>query len=87
MTCSGPFVAEVLAYLADCRAFPWLDRTHHPTEKGAVKLIFHRTADEEDQIKAAFRSVAPAIPAPGPQDQASLIPLVIAGEDPDGTPA
>jgi hypothetical protein len=81
------FTAEARAYLADCAAYPWLDRTYHPTEAGAVKLIGHRTSEEEDQIKAAFRSVAPAIAAPGPPDRAALIPLAIAGEDPDDIPA
>jgi hypothetical protein len=87
MTGGGPFGAEVRAYLDDCAAYPWLDRAYHPTEDGAVKLIPHRTKDEEDQIKAALRSVAPAIATPGPQDRAVLIPLAIAGEDPDDTPA
>jgi hypothetical protein len=82
-----PFGAEVRAYLAECRAYPWLDRTYHPTEDGAVKLITHRTKDQEEQIKATFRSVAPAIATPGPQDRAALIPLAIAGEDPDDIPA
>ena len=79
-----PFSAEVRAYLADCRAWTQLDRTYHPTEEGAVKLIWHRGPEEAEQIKAAFRSVAPAIATPGPQDRAALIQqLAIAGEDPD----
>ena len=82
-----PFGAQVRAYLADCAAHPWLDRTYHPTEAGAVKLIGHRSPDDEDQIKAAFRSVAPAIAAPGPPDRVALIPLAITGEDPDDIPA
>ena len=87
MTEDVPFGAEVRAYLADCRAYPWIDRAYHPTEAGAVKLIGYRSPEEEDQIKATFRSVAPAIPAPGPQDRAALIQLAIAGEDPDDIPA
>jgi hypothetical protein len=87
MTAEAAFTAEARAYLADCAAYPWLDPKYHPTEAGAVKLIAHRTSEEEDQIKAAFRSVAPAIPAPGPPDRAVLTPLAIAGEDPDETPA
>jgi hypothetical protein len=82
-----PFGAEVAAYLADCLAFPWLDPAHHPTEKGAVNMIYHRDQDEKDQIKAAFWSAAPATATPGPQDRAVLTPLAIAGEDPDDTPA
>ena len=82
-----PFGAQVRAYLADCGAVPWLDRGHHPTEEGAVKLIWHRGPDEADQIRAAFRSVAPAIAAPGPPDRAVLIPLGSAGDNPDDTPA
>lgn len=87
MTGDVPFGAEVRAYLADCRACPWIDPAYHPTEAGAVKVIAHRNSEEENQIKAAFRSVAPAIAAPGPPDRAALIQLEIAGEDPDDIPA
>lgn len=60
-----PFAAEVAAYLADCAASPVrLDPAYHPTEGGAVKLVFHRrhhdpAADQaaEDQIRAAFRAL------------------------------
>lgn len=81
------FGAQVRAYLADCARYGWIDRAYHPTEAGAAKLIWHRTPEDEEHIKAAFRSVAPATATPGPPDRAALIPLAIAGEDPDDTPA
>lgn len=60
-----PFTAEIAAYLADCAASPVrLDPAYHPTEDGAVKLVFHRrrhdpAADQraEDQIRATFRAL------------------------------
>jgi hypothetical protein len=73
-----PFAGEVAAYLASCAASPVpLDPAYHPTQAGAVKLIFHRrhrdkTADQraEAQIRAAFRALTapPARRAALPDD-------------------
>lgn len=60
-----PFAAEVAAYLADCASSPVsLDPAYHPTEAGALKLIFHRrhldkAADQlaANQIRDAFRAL------------------------------
>lgn len=76
-----PYETEVRDYLADCARLPGLDPRHHPTEDGAVKLIWHRgSPDEADRIRATFRTMAtrpkrvvPAIPPPGPQDQGALL--------------
>jgi hypothetical protein len=55
----GPFSTEVGQYLADCAAHArLLDSAYHPTEDGAVKLIWHRSPDQADQIRAAFRAAA-----------------------------
>jgi len=49
----------VLAYLADCRAAPWLDPAYHPTEAGALKAVFHRARAEADIVRDLYRNVAP----------------------------
>lgn len=56
---SAPFADQVAGYLADCaRHAALLNPDHHPTEDGAVKLIWHRGAVQAEQIRAAFRDVA-----------------------------
>jgi hypothetical protein len=56
---TAPFTAEVVRYLADCTEHAQLlSRAHHPTEDGAVKLIWHCGQDQADQIRAAFRAAA-----------------------------
>jgi hypothetical protein len=51
------FTAAVRDYLDTCRANDGLlSRKYHPTENGAVKLIFHRTPDEARDIREAFRT-------------------------------
>jgi hypothetical protein len=64
-----PFSAEVARYLADCAEHASMLRpSDHPTEDGAVKLIWHRTTDQAEQIRAAFRAaVARLAPAGPPQ--------------------
>lgn len=47
--------ADVRAYLADCRAAPWLNPAYHPTEAGAIKAIHHRTRTEEEIIRGIFQ--------------------------------
>jgi hypothetical protein len=49
--------AEVRAYLAECAAYPGLDRGYHPTADGAVKVIWHRGPDEADQIRNTFGAI------------------------------
>jgi hypothetical protein len=67
----APFSAEAAQYLADCAGHAGLlNPGWHPTAKGAVKLIWHRTPDQAEQIRAAFRAAVarrgPARP-PGPR--------------------
>jgi hypothetical protein len=55
----APFAMEVAAYLADCaRHADLLSSAYHPTESGALKMIWHRGEDQADQIRAAFRAAA-----------------------------
>jgi len=57
----APFSAEVARYLADCAEHArLLSPAHHPTEEGAVKLIWHCGADEAGQVRAAFRAAVAA---------------------------
>lgn len=54
---SAPFTAAVAGYLADCaRHAALLSPDCHPTEDGAVKLIWHRGAGQAEEIRAAFRA-------------------------------
>lgn len=86
MNGSLSFRGQVQQYLADCAAAPGLDRRYHPTEDGAVKLIWHRGEKQENQIRTTFRalsnsesrtrSVAPATLPPGPQERAAQITLL-----------
>lgn len=76
-----PFSAEVAQYLADCAAHPGLECRYHPTEDGAVKLIWHRGPDQAGQIRAAFRAAAEPPetaasrqPAPGDAEPAANPP-------------
>ena len=56
---SAPFAAEAAAYLADCtRHAGLLSPAYHPTEPGALKVIWHRGEEQEAQIRAAFRAAA-----------------------------
>jgi hypothetical protein len=48
------FAAEVQEYLSVCARNPQIDRRYHPTEDGAVKMIWHHGKAEADAIKAAF---------------------------------
>lgn len=59
-----PFAAEVAQYLADCAEHAGLlSPACHPTEDGAVKLIWHHGKDQAGQVRAAFRAVAAVPPA------------------------
>ena len=49
---------EVTAYLELCERYPQLNRKYHPTEDGAVKMIYHRTKDQARQIRSAFAYLA-----------------------------
>ena len=60
---SAAYAAEVAAYLDYCQD-AWrqmrgqLDPQYHPTEDGAVKLIFHRgDKAEAEKIRQAFRDL------------------------------
>jgi hypothetical protein len=54
---SAPFTAEVAGYLADCdQHAALLSPSCHPTEDGAVKLIYHRGPEQAEEIRAAFRA-------------------------------
>ena len=56
---TAPFAAEVGRYLADCAAYVRvLSPAYHPTEDGALKLIWNRGPDQAAQIRAAFRAAA-----------------------------
>jgi hypothetical protein len=46
--------AEVAGYLADCRKFPQLRRKYHPTEDGAVSVIW--CPGDEELVREAFRA-------------------------------
>jgi hypothetical protein len=46
---------QVRRYLRDCAAAPWLDGRYHPTEDGALKVVFHRGREQETAVRAAFR--------------------------------
>lgn len=59
-----PFRQQVEEYLADCAEVPGLDRRHHPTATGALKMIWHRTEQEAEQIRRAFDALTRA-PAQG----------------------
>lgn len=51
--------ADVRRYLADCRTHRnLLTAKYHPTEDGALKAIYHRSGEEADVIRAAFRADA-----------------------------
>lgn len=52
-----PFAGQVREYLADCAEVPGLDRRHHPTETGALKMIWHRGDAEAEQVRRAFRAL------------------------------
>jgi hypothetical protein len=54
---AAPFADEVAGYLADCARYAaLLSPACHPTEDGAVKLIWHRGAGQAEQVRAAFRA-------------------------------
>ena len=54
---SAPLEAEVASYLAVCARYSaLLSPVCHPTEDGAVKLIWHRGPEQAEQIRAAFRA-------------------------------
>jgi MFS family permease len=56
-----PFSDEVAEYLAYCAEHArLLSPVYHPTADGAVKVIWHRGADQAAQIRAAFRAAAGA---------------------------
>jgi hypothetical protein len=51
------FTAAVRDYLDTCQdSSGLLSRKYHPTENGAVKIIFHRTPGEADEIRETFRA-------------------------------
>jgi hypothetical protein len=50
------FTGAVRQYLAECVLFG-LDNIYHPTADGAVKVIFHRSADEADEVRAAYAAL------------------------------
>jgi hypothetical protein len=52
----GALTKKVTEYLKDCRRFASLLRSaDHPTEKGALTMIYHRDDDEKAAIQEAFR--------------------------------
>ena len=58
-----PFAAEVARYLADCAGYArLLSPARHPTEEGALKLIWHRGPDQAAQIGAAYRAAVASQP-------------------------
>jgi hypothetical protein len=62
----APFAAEVARYLADCAEHAGLlSPACHPTEDGALKLIYHRGKDQAGQVRAAFRAAVAARPPAG----------------------
>jgi hypothetical protein len=68
----APFAAEVAQYLADCaRHADMLRSSDHPTEDGAVKLIYHRTTEQAELIRAAFRAAVARRPARPPRPRAA----------------
>lgn len=50
-------LAQVRVYLRDCEEAPGLSRAYHPTEAGALRVIFHRNDAEAGQIRWAFGRV------------------------------
>lgn len=51
------FTTAVRDYLDTCQDnAALLSRKHHPTEQGAVKVIFHRGPDEAEEIRETFRA-------------------------------
>jgi hypothetical protein len=58
---TAPFADQVAEYLAYCAEHArLLSPDYHPTADGAVKVIWHRGADQAAQIRAAFRAAAGA---------------------------
>lgn len=50
--------SRIRRYLADCRKYrEILDPRYHPTEAGAIKIIFHRGRLEAQQIRDAYREL------------------------------
>ena len=48
---------DVRDYIADCRKLrAYLSPEYHPTESGAVKLVYHRKGDEKF-IRDTFRDL------------------------------
>lgn len=71
---SAPFEDEVSRYLRDCAGHPELDRRYHPTADGAVKVVWHHSADEAAEIRSAFAAlttgtVTPPRPTPAAEKQ------------------
>jgi hypothetical protein len=61
---NAPFSAEVTRYLADCAEYAQLlSSAYHPTEGGALKVIWHRGEGQEEQIREAFRAATVAPPS------------------------
>jgi len=51
------YTLAVRDYLTACEAnAAVLSKKYHPTEDGAVKIIFHRTPDDAEQIRDTFRA-------------------------------
>lgn len=50
-------LAQVRAYFRDCEAAPGLSPAYHPTEAGALKVIYHRDKAEAGQIRWAFARI------------------------------
>lgn len=49
-------LAQVRSYLADCALFKALLRAaDHPTEEGALKIVYCRTERHREVARAAFR--------------------------------
>ena len=52
----GALALAVVGYLEDCARFrALLDPAHHPTAGGALRVIYHRNAEEKAAILAYFR--------------------------------
>lgn len=53
----GSWTDQVESYLSDCYAArAYLDRRFHPTESGALHLIYHRK-DQAAELKSAYHAV------------------------------